>query len=308
MPQHQTGDDCKTKYRVSVAITTIINPPSAQRTETTSASSVQSSDSSSDDSDSGSEPIEAPPSDQDDLPSTTDLEYALLDISHVLKCLYRFSVVLHQPIPLERIQRCASIDVKHYEFWDIGHATNKFPQAPKFLQQRLGRANSKRRQLLIYHERHHKKISQPGHDKEEPQATPARQVELELTPSAPRPVDNMQTVSCPFGNSTRGPRTVFSGTTATTFYPKGNVVLDLNAILEDQESDTAVSQTSYASTYSGGSGLATYNLVVPNPPKGEDAAFDGEPFECPYCHDIISIKSSKSWRYSLCICLNVHTH
>ena len=63
---------------------------------------------------------------EEELPSTTEFEYALLDISHVLKCLYRFLTMLRAPMPINRIQKCASVDVKGYESWDIQHVASKF--------------------------------------------------------------------------------------------------------------------------------------------------------------------------------------
>jgi len=88
----------------------------------------------------------------------------------------------------------------------------------------------------------------------------------------------------------QGPGTVLSTTTVTTFHPKGNMLLK-EAL--DQESDTGQSRTSYASSYADNS---SYNLSVPNPPNTEDNDSDGEPFECPYCRDIVSIRNERSWK------------
>ena len=62
--------------------------------------------------------------------------------------------------PGDNIQKkCHSIDLSHFEKYDIQHICGKFKGAPKYLQERLGEANVKRRQLLRYHERHRDKIA-----------------------------------------------------------------------------------------------------------------------------------------------------
>ncbi|KAF8458483.1 hypothetical protein BGX38DRAFT_571039 [Terfezia claveryi] len=232
---------------------------------------------------------------EEQLPSTSDLEYAMFDIDHVLKCLYRFSTVLYQAVPANRIHKCASIDVKHYELWDIQHAVNKFPHAPEALQERLGRANTKRRQLLIYNERHHKKISQfigaaPAVELLEPVET-TQEDELEGT----------QSNTVPDRENKRGPGTVLSGTTATTFHAKNKAALKLEPLREDldegSDTGTAQSQTSYASSCASHHGLDSYRLSVPEPPHTKEDGFDDEPFLCPYCHDMVCIKNPNSWKH-----------
>ena len=245
-------------------------------------------------------------SDEELLPPTSDLEYAMLDIDHVLKCLYRFSTVLYQAVPANRIQKCASIDVKHYEFWDIQHAANKLelPHAPKVLQQRLGRANTKRRQLLIYNERHHKKISQfidAALDLEvlEP-AGKTQEGAGELDGTQPNTSSVPENEQVPIEPArVRAPGTVLSATTATTFHANNKTASKLEPLPENpgQESDTDTEkpQTSYASSCASYQGLDGYKLFVPDPPHTEEDGFDDEPFLCPYCHDMVCIKNSKSW-------------
>ncbi|RPB26488.1 hypothetical protein L211DRAFT_680078 [Terfezia boudieri ATCC MYA-4762] len=230
--------------------------------------------------------------DEEQLPSTSELEYAMLDIDHVLKCLYRFSTVLYQAVPANRIHKCASIDVTHYELWDIQHAINKFPHAPEGLQKRLGRANTKRRQLLIYNKRHHKKISQfIG-------AAPALELLEPVETTQKDELEGAQSNTAPDRENKRGPGTVLSGTTATTFHAKNKAALKLDPLREelDKDSDTGTtqSQTSYASSCASHHG---YRLSVPDPPHAKEDGFDDEPFLCPYCHDMVCIKNSKSWKH-----------
>jgi hypothetical protein len=52
-----------------------------------------------------------------------------------------------------------SINVSYYEFFDISHISNKFPNA-QYLIERCGKANTRRRQLLKYYKSHHNKIAE----------------------------------------------------------------------------------------------------------------------------------------------------
>lgn len=52
-----------------------------------------------------------------------------------------------------------SIDVSHFERYDVDHVKYKCPNAPDFLIERLGKATSRRRQFLKYRERHATKLA-----------------------------------------------------------------------------------------------------------------------------------------------------
>ncbi|KAI4240284.1 MAG: hypothetical protein L6R40_005220 [Gallowayella cf. fulva] len=60
-----------------------------------------------------------------------------------------------------------------------------------------------------------------------------------------------------------------------------------NIDFQDNASDSGISQTSYAPTLMTGG-----NITIPAPPR---ASQGGEPFECPYCHFIITAQSTRSW-------------
>jgi hypothetical protein len=47
------------------------------------------------------------------------LKECFSDIAHVITCLYDFSIAIQNPAPKDRIQKCASIEVCHFEEWDI---------------------------------------------------------------------------------------------------------------------------------------------------------------------------------------------
>jgi BAG domain/Ubiquitin family len=61
-----------------------------------------------------------------------------------------------------------------------------------------------------------------------------------------------------------------------------------NSNPDRMETESSYSQTSYAPTLLEGRSTMT----VPSPPKG---SADGQPFECPYCFFITTVKDSRSW-------------
>lgn len=63
---------------------------------------------------------------------------------------------------------------------------------------------------------------------------------------------------------------------------------DKNIDFDDLASTSALTQTSYAPSLEGGNAAVS----VPPPPKGCEY---GEPFECPYCFFIITVKNRRSW-------------
>ena len=71
----------------------------------------------------------------------------------------RLSVVLRQPAPRDRTEKCAMIPMARFEQFDIDRVLREIPQAPLFLAERLGKANTRRRQLFKYLEKHHEEIA-----------------------------------------------------------------------------------------------------------------------------------------------------
>ncbi|KAI5785804.1 hypothetical protein EDC01DRAFT_661502 [Geopyxis carbonaria] len=239
-----------------------------------------------------------------ELQTKTEVEEASIEIAHIITCLYNFSITIRNPAPRDRLQKCGSINVSHFEFFDIQHVLNKYPFAgnsvgrkDNYLVERFGRANTKRRQLLEYHKKHHQKLARlPVLNSQLentifPVSIDAQNVdeskenerfdELEIleAKAESRCIDQSQ-----------APPTIYSQTTLSTFvHPlfQRQVLAD-----HDENSDAGISQTSYASTSSGGQ--HEIRIRVP-PPPNEEKTLDGEPFECPYCFSIKKIESMNSW-------------
>ncbi|KAF8252527.1 hypothetical protein K440DRAFT_536018, partial [Wilcoxina mikolae CBS 423.85] len=187
------------------------------------------------------------------------LEECLGDIAHVITCLYDFSIAIQNPAPKDRLQKCADIAVSHFEEWDIMHESNTFQGAPDYLLNRLGKSNTKRRQLLKYHKRHQDIITgRQGFSMED--THPARIADVDQNQlDAPAITEEPQ----------------LAGT------PKGPDLID-------GDSETGQSMTSFAS-----SAIGAHHLSIPPPP--DPSAFEGRPFRCNYCYSMVKIKSRKAW-------------
>ena len=227
----------------------------------------------------------------DEEAEVSEFEYLVLDIMHIITCLYRFSIAIQNPAPKERLDKIALINVSHFENWDIKHINEKFhPVDPlndfrvaNYLSERLGKANTRRRQLLEYYQAHHKKISGCIDD------PPSSKSVSELT-NAPQPVAPT-TESGSARAPAETPHLERAAPFCTTTMPQSTVFtvkdeLHQGAIQIDRDED----QTSYALTINHRMGIR-----VPSPPD-ENAAYAGVPFECPYCFTITKIRDRQDWK------------
>ena len=201
---------------------------------------------------------EEPADDPDDSSPTTELGQIVVEgVADVVDCLLRLSTTIRNPAPHDRFVTTHSADASHFEPYDIQHVRSKFPQIEPWLADRLGRATSRRRQYLRYRESHHAKLSQ-GLQVDGPDYVASSKCDETIASSIPSHMkDKMESISRP-------------------------------AILEDDRSDTGVSQTSYATSMADSGALAI-------PPLPEEA--HAGPFQCPFCFTIIEPTDRAAWKY-----------
>ncbi|KAF8253413.1 TPR-like protein [Wilcoxina mikolae CBS 423.85] len=192
-----------------------------------------------------------------------DLERCVLDLNHIITCLYKFSIAIRNPAPSDKLRKCSKIDVSHFEYFDQQHVREKFPEAPEFLIERLSRANTRRRQLLKYHEKHHGKIA-ARYDLPSPNASVAEGIGL--TPEAVTGAEDEQ-----------------GEVTARSKFAEGNEAFDTS--FATIAASTTITDTTVSTAYI---------LRVPRPPN-QDSAYNHEPFQCPYCYSMITVAGETSW-------------
>jgi hypothetical protein len=202
-----------------------------------------------------------------------------------------------------------AIPVSHFEEFDIGHVREKFPHAEEFLIGRLGKANSKRRQILRYNEKHHEKII--GHHDSSLSETPQLKAGLATAtgddiwgdPGNIGDIAPVEEMNAP-GNhpvSVKGAGTVVTAATQETktiislFQPKrGGGMPSTTSDNPDEGSETDQSQATSCASSSSPSNA--YYPRVP-PPPDQESALDGDPFQCPFCFTIITVSGREAWKY-----------
>ncbi|KAH6959362.1 hypothetical protein DER45DRAFT_259235 [Fusarium avenaceum] len=100
------------------------------------------------------------------LSVASELSQILLSIGESINCLFRLSVSIHNPFPHDRLKKSSSTDASHFEPFDIDHVRTKFAMASDTITERLGKANSRRRQYFKYRELHHERLASGLDDSE----------------------------------------------------------------------------------------------------------------------------------------------
>lgn len=200
---------------------------------------------------------------------STEIQQIYIDIKEIISCLYELSIILRNPAPRDRILKLATVDVSHFEEWDTRHVEETFPRASSFLLQRLGKANTKRRQMFKYLEIHHLKL--------------ARDVDAPVIAEDRHTKEGQKRLEGSRSGLSTNETTMNTQTTVSTFLENNK-----DMAIDEIQSETSSAVSEYPGEMSA--------LRVPSPPKG---ALDGQPFECPYCYDIIKVSSAISWRQVL---------
>lgn len=221
----------------------------------------------------------------DDLPlfnvTATELQETMGDVHDIISSLYEISITIRDPAPRDRLLKIAAIDVSHFERWDTMHVEHKFPLANSTLVKRLACANSKRRQYFKYLEKHHDKLALGAYAHaayEEPLAPGIEPSEL----ARDKPKERVVEI---------GPRSI-AASTPTTIATKNTQTTVATYREEDKDIfvDDNLSETSSAAS----EGVSeAVQLYIPAPPKG---ALDSDPFECPYCFEMMKVSSLLAWR------------
>ena len=189
----------------------------------------------------------------------TELEQISRDVEQIITCLYRLSMTVRNPTPHDRYIKAGAIDTSFYEPFDIEHVRQKFPTAADFLVHRLGKAISRRRQYLKYRELHRAKLAHSS-----------------------QPLD-LHEVILPAASVVTS--TKLTETTASTFIERTPTK---EFKFTDVASESGANQTSYATSTGSSS-----RVRMPSMPTD---ATNGQPFECPYCYMIDTVKDTRAWR------------
>ncbi|KAI5810617.1 hypothetical protein BZA77DRAFT_361001 [Pyronema omphalodes] len=101
------------------------------------------------------------PDSSDDEPEEDVITATADEVGHSISSLFRLTANIQNLASRDRMERIEKIDVSAFGPFDINHVRDKYGlgEDAQYLIERLGKANTKRRQLLKYNEQHHDKIA-----------------------------------------------------------------------------------------------------------------------------------------------------
>jgi hypothetical protein len=208
-----------------------------------------------------------------EIDKSTELEQSIYEMAEINTGLYDLAILFKTNTSKDIFIKAATIDISFFVNWDINHVAQKFPQAESWLQQRLGRANSRRRQKFKYLQQHHTKFA---HNISSGPSLILAQRSAADDPTMTRQ-DRERTTTVP---------TVSQHTSAPTQTTVDTIIdNDQNIFQDDGLSETTSVASEGVDEESG--------LNIPSPPPG---AIEGLAFECPYCYEIMKISSIGSWK------------
>ena len=201
--------------------------------------------------------------------------------------LFKLSMFIRKSARRNKFSRSSREENYETQF-DVLHVRDKFPYGaardPR-LMDHLGKANARRRQWLLYRKRHREKLAvQADLDDELINEKGVRSPTGLISPTRKQDLLDRHIPLSPTLNR-QASMTVLSSTVASTFHG-----ISVEVSRTDNNSEAGFSETSYTGSQFGGHEQDT--LLVPRPPP-ESA--EQSPFECPYCFEIISITSNRSW-------------
>ena len=214
----------------------------------------------------------------------SELSQLLLAIMEAIASLYKLSITIRNPAPRDRYAKAAYLAPFDASF-DVGHIYEKFPhlRSKVWLVERLGKANTKRRELLRYRSEYRENI---GGDIR-------RSIDLsegqELANAPGDVASNDAQINT--GASVAG------GKADSVSYSQLTPTKVTTDAANSNEENSDMRSTASQSEYSYVTSISEDNLhsmrQVPEPPK-ESA--NGKPFECPYCFMILTFKNINLWK------------
>jgi hypothetical protein len=215
-----------------------------------------------------------------------------------VRCLY--VLPLRKPAPMDRL-RDRFVDGREaspYAEFDLGYIRDKFPGLEAGAQSRLARMITRRRQLLVYRQRHSERLRVKG---KAPELSHAEETNHDSTHDtgdtaddiAPAPVneDQQDAQAGALSEYTKG-TTIRIGEEARAALEQARArVINPNASAAAHLDDDT--RTSVAGS------RATREIRLEAPPRPRQS--DGRPaamFECKYCYLPVKISGDREWRYA----------
>ncbi|MCJ1464450.1 hypothetical protein MMC07_003063 [Pseudocyphellaria aurata] len=219
---------------------------------------------------------------------TSEVQELFESAAETITSLFKLSILIRNATSRDRYAR-AMLAAKEPldDSFDISHVGHKFPHIhePPWLEQRLGKAITQRRQYLMYCRENRSRLAEDKEYHEDYQLLSQDEKPLRMLKSQTQQPNKAHEPD----SENKIPSTI-NLTAASTLAPS---VLDK----PDDISDQNRSLTSYATSLGNDSSMSELKV----PPMPEKAA-SGMPFECPYCWGIQTLRDERSWRLATQSC------
>jgi len=226
--------------------------------------------------------------------NSSELENILSDIEDIVSSLYQLSIAIRNPAARDRLQKIAAIKISDSELErDIQLISHKFPNAPRFLIERLGKASTRRRQLMKYYRNHHDTIPRNAeHPLPRTKDMEIHNQGIAIAPpsnSGKRSFTDMNTESS-MVNDPDTASTVLKSQATVPVIPRILNIPNISTI--GVSSDEGDSETSDATSKNEQS-----RLDIP-PLPSFNVAYDGQQhaIQCPYCFTLVTICDRRAWK------------
>lgn len=190
--------------------------------------------------------------------------------------LMRLSIIIHKSSQRNKLERLPVPTDQEIEL-ELAHIYEAFPllRGREGLARKLGKANAQRRQWLGYRRSHHEKLAR--HEPQDARETDLLEVDNKYIPN--------ETMESEVADGA-GPEPSIADTKATTYVDRTGTGLE--SMSPTMHTETFFSQSSFG-------GSNEWHLLIPRPPI---SSADGQPFQCPYCFNIIEISGRNTWQYA----------
>jgi hypothetical protein len=208
----------------------------------------------------------------------SELKQLLASIRLSIACLYKLP--LRRPAPMDRLADNSTEEVSHYSSFDLSYVRNKFPdeRVAAEVTLRLAKMITRRRQLLIYREKHRNNLHT---DAVIPVTGKVLQAQT-LTKSSKGSIHAVvQNLNQPLGS-------IKSKATTTKMERLQSINLESLLAPSVAFSDSKTSLAASEATQD-------LSIEVPRCPKGLNG-IAGARFECKYCFLTPDIRSDRGWK------------
>ena len=209
---------------------------------------------------------------------SSPLEQRLIEVRETLTCLLRLLPALQDPAPHDTRNNASN---PGGDIFDHSHVRSKFPQANSELLSRLGSANWKRRQQLMFLR---------AQDEEETVAENDG-IKGTVSPLTYEDGDELSAADISYyshGDEMTQGSQVAGGWTSSSGFASGIGTALTSVSNNPMPKSQALDRPNF--------GVDAQRLKLPRPPE-PNSSLDGQQFRCPYCfHSLVAIASFSAWK------------